>query len=342
MLAEVQMAKRRRGAVARLTKTRIPALLIGAAFFWAPAPSRGIEGSSTAGPIGGTDIRSAQLPAPGLYYGTIQIYATADHFFNGSGEPVAALNALEIERFRAGPFLWYVPNIKLLDGSIGFFADVPAGTECGRLFATTPRRCIAGIGDPYVEADWSRYFGTIRKSKYPGALPIAEGLTILLGFGTVFPAGYYNAKDATTQGLVIGNNIWDFAPTAALTYVTKPILAEGTEFSVKLYSDNYLTNPATNYHTGALIDIDFAISEHLGQFQIGLAGYYAFQFEDDTINGVRVPPDGRRGEVLTLGGVLAYDMPKYNTYLKVKGITTIITHNTVHSPGVAFGWGKKF
>jgi hypothetical protein len=342
MLAEVQMAKRRRGAVARLTKTRIPALLIGAALFCAPVPSRAIEGSSTAGPIGGTDIRQAQLPPPGLYYGTIQVYATADHFFNGSGEPVAALNALEIERFRAGPFLWYVPDIKVLDGSIGFFADVPAGTECGRLFATTPRRCIAGIGDPYVEADWSRYFGTIRKSKYPGALPIAEGLTILVGFGTVIPAGYFNAKDATTQGLVIGNNIWDFAPTAAFTYVTKPILAEGTEFSAKLYSDNYLTNPATHYHTGALIDIDFAVSEHIGQFQIGLAGFYAFQFEDDTINGVRVPPDGRRAEVLSLGGVLAYDMPKYNTYLKVKGLTTIITRNSVHSPGVAFGWGKKF
>lgn len=300
-----------------------------------------IEGSSTAGPIGGTDIRQAQLPPPGLYYGTIQVYATADHYFDGSG-PVAALDALELERFRVGPFLLYVPDVKVLDGSIGIFADVPAGTECGQLFAFTPRRCIAGVGDPYVEAGWSRYFGTLRKSQYPGALPIAEGLTILLGFGTVIPAGYYNVRDATTQGLVIGNNIWDFAPTAAFTYVTRPILAEGTEFSAKLYSDNYLTNPATRYHTGSLIDIDFAVSEHVGQFQIGLAGYYAFQFEDDTLNGIQAPPNGRRGEVLTLGGVLAYDMPEDNTYLKIKGLTTIITHNTVHSPGVAFSWAKKF
>jgi hypothetical protein len=321
---------------------RIPALLLAAAAVCcAPAPSRAIEGSTTAGPIGGTDIRQAQLPPPGVYYGTIQVYAEGDHFFNGSGEPVTALNALEIERFRAGPFLLYVPDVKVLDGSIGFFVDVPAGTECGRLFATTPRHCIAGVGDPYAEAAWSRYFGTIRKSQYPGALPIAEGLTILAGFGTVFPVGYYNVKDATTQGLVIGNNIWDFAPTAAFTYVTKPILAEGTEFSAKLYYNNYLTNPATHYWTSPVVDIDFAVSKHIGQFQVGLTGYYAFQYEDDRLNGAPVKPD-RAGEVLNLGGVLAYDMPEDNAYLKVKGLTTVIMRNTVESWGVAFGWAKKF
>jgi hypothetical protein len=120
MLAEVQMAKRRR-AVARLTKTHIPALLIGAAVFCTPAPSRAIEGSSTAGRSAGpTSARRSFRPLVSI---TVQSRSTTpDHFFNGSGEPVAALNALEIERFRAGPFLWYVPDIKLLDGSIGFCA----------------------------------------------------------------------------------------------------------------------------------------------------------------------------------------------------------------------------
>jgi hypothetical protein len=46
--------------------------------------------------------------------------------------------------------------------------------------------------------------------------------------------------------------------------------------------------------------------------------------------------------VLNLGGVLAYDMPEDNTYLKVKGLTTVIMRNTVESWGVAFGWAKKF
>jgi hypothetical protein len=276
-----------------------------------------------------------------VYYGTIQFYGEANRFFNGSGEPVPALNALEIERFRAGPFLIYVPDVQVLGGSIGFFGDVPAGTECGRLFAATSKRCIAGVGDPYVEAAWSRFFGTVRKSQYPGALPIAEGLTVLFGFGTVTPLGYFNVKDATTQGLVIGNNIWDFAPTVAVTYVTKPILAEGTEFSAKFYWNNYLTDPATHYWTSPVLDVDFAVSEHIGRFQVGLAGFYAFQYEDDRLFGAPVKPD-RRVEVLQLGGVLAYDMPENNTYLKIKALTTVITINTVRSWGVAFGWAKKF
>jgi hypothetical protein len=84
--------------------------------------------------------------------------------------------------------------------------------------------------------------------------------------------------------------------------------------------------------------IDFAVSERNGRFQIGVAGYFAFQVEDDRQSGVSVPPDGRRLEALTLGGVLAYDMPEHNASLKIKFLTTVIEHNAVRSPGVAFGW----
>jgi hypothetical protein len=305
-------------------------------------PSLAVEGSSTAGPIGGTDIRSAQLPPPGVYGGTIEVYAAANHFYDGGGAPVAALDALRLERFRVGPFLLYVPDVQVLGGAVGIGVIVPAGPECGRLFATTARRCISGVGDPYAETDWSRFFGALRPSKYPGALPIAEGLTVLIGFGTVIPIGKYNVVDATTQGLTIGNNLWDIAPTAAFTYVTKPILAEGTEFSAKLYVNNYLQNPASRYYTGRAIDIDFAASEHVGKFQAGLAGYYVFQTEDDKLNGIPIAPDGRKAEQLTLGPVLAYDIPEYNAFVKLKALTTVITHNTVGSRGVILEWAKKF
>ena len=270
------------------------------------------------------------------------MYAEACGFFDGTGKLVPALSALELARTRVGPFLLYVPNVKVLGGSIGVAGFVPAGTDCGRLFETTPKRCIAGVGDPYVEVDWSRFFGTIRPSRYPGAFPIAEGLTIAVGFGMVVPIGKYSVVDATTQGLTLGNNIWDFAPTVAFTYMTRPILAEGTEISARLYWNNYLKNPATQYATGDLINIDFAISERIGRFQVGMAGYYAFQVADDKQFGVPIPPDGRRGEALSLGGVLAYDMPEHGISMKIKVLTTVIEHNTVRSPGVAVTWVKKF
>ena len=121
-------------------------------------------------------------------------------FFDISGNLVPALNGLDFAGNIGGAFLLYVPDIQVLGGSIGVGGDVVGGNSCGHLFATIPKRCVAGIGDPYVEVDWSRFFGTLRPSKYPGALPIAEGLTVALGFGVIVPIGKYNVLDAA-QGL---------------------------------------------------------------------------------------------------------------------------------------------
>ena len=87
-------------------------------------------------------------------------------------------------------------------------------------------------------------------------------------------------------------------------------MREGTEISAKLYWNNYLTNPTTQYTTGTLLNVDFAVSERIGRFQVGMAGFYAVQVEDDKLFGVTISPDGRRAEVLNLGGIFAVDMPE--------------------------------
>jgi hypothetical protein len=319
----------------------VPLLLAAGLICGVTTPVLALEGSAAAGPIGGTDIRSALLPPPGLYGGIVLFEATAFDFVGGDGKTIPALSEARLHRNFTGPFLIYVPNVQVLGGSIGLAAIVPNGVECGRLFAVTPPRCIGGLGDPYVEATWSRSFGTLRPSKFSGAFPILEGLTVAFGFGAVLPLGRYDARLAQTQGLTIGNNIWDFAPSFAFTYTTRPIIAEGTEFSAKFYWNNYLTNPTTEYSTGALLNLDFAVSERIGRFQVGVAGFYAAQVADDKQFGVPVPPDGRRAEVLNLGGVIAYDMPEHGASLKVKALATAMAENTVRSVGVAFGLIKK-
>lgn len=314
-----------------------------AAFFTCAANScLALEGSTAAGPIGGTDIRSAVLPPPGLYGGFILFGATAFDIVDGNGKTIPALSTASLHKKLAAPFLVYVPDVQILGGSIGIAGIVPMGEECGHLFANTPSRCKPGFGDPYVEVAWSRSFGTLRPSKYPGAFPILEGLTIMLGFGVVLPAGTYDAREQRNQGLSPGNNIYDFAPTAAFTYTTPPILAEGTEISAKLYWNNYLTNPTTQYTTGTLLNVDFAVSERIGRFQVGMAGFYAVQIEDDKLFGVTIPPDGRRSEVLNLGGIFAVDMPEFGASVKVKALSTALAANSVRSSGVALSWIKKF
>jgi hypothetical protein len=320
---------------------RIAWLIVAAAAIGcAPTAAIAVEGSSAAGPIGGTDIRSAQLPPPGLYGGGVMLYAVANQYVDGNGNVI--LPDLQLQRGRVGPFLFYVPDVKVLGGSIAFAGIVPAGTECGVLFATQRGRCVSGVGDPYVEAMWSLYLGKVHPSRDPTAFPVAEGLTIAVAFGTVIPVGKYNGFDAVTQALSIGNNLWDFAPIVAFTFVSPPLIADGTEVSAKLYWNNYLENPATHYHTGSLINIDFAVSEKIGRFQAGIAGFYAFQVADDKINGVRIEPDGRKGVVLQLGPVLAYDMPEQAASIKVKALQTVITANTVKSTGAALTIVKKF
>ena len=154
-------------------------------------------------------------------------------------------------------------------------------------------------------------------------------------------AGCDNA-DILARVLSIGTNIWDFAPSVALTYTTRPILAEGTEFSAKAYYNTYLENPDTHYLTGDIINVDFAVSEHIGRFQVGVAGFFATQIGDDELFGVPIPPDGLQAETLQMGPVIAYDMPKHTMSMKLKALTSVYSINTVTSWGVTFGVFKKF
>jgi Putative MetA-pathway of phenol degradation len=92
---------------------------------------------------------------------------------------------------------------------------------------------------------------------------------------------------------------------------------------------------------GSLLDIDFAITEHIGRFQVGVAGFYLFQVADDRQFGAIVPPDGRQVRFMTLGGVLNYDMPEYGAVFRVKALTTVIARNFVESQAVVLGFAKK-
>jgi hypothetical protein len=300
------------------------------------------EGTTAAGPIGGTDIRSALLPPPGVYGGLVGLYSSVDEVKDGSGNPVAGLDAVDLNAKVAGAFLLYVPDFKPFGGTVGLLSFLTGGQECGQLVSAIPSRCISGFGDPYVEADWSRSFGQLRPSRDPGAFPIMEGLTVDLGLGAVIPIGQYDANLQATNGISIGNKTFDIAPSAAFTYTTPPLIAEGTEFSTKIYWNDYGTNPVTDYKPGSLMDVDFAISEHIGRWQVGPAGVYLREIADDRQYGVVVPPDGRRLEYLAVGGVVNYDIPEFGAAIKAKVLTTVFAQNSGVSKVVVIGIAKKF
>ena len=294
-----------------------------------------------AGPIGGTDMRSAFLPRPGLYGAIIGVGATSSRINDGSGQPRAGLNAVDIDTISAGAAFLYVPDFKLFDGSIGFFGTVGTGQICGQIVSANPSRCRTDVGDPYVEMSWSRFFGVTRPSSDKTAPPIREGLAVATGLGAVLPLGSYDQKIQASNGINVGNNIFDVAPSIAFTYTTPALIAEGTEFSTKIYLNNYRTNPETHYKSGSNIDVDFGISEHIGRWQIGAAGYYLRQLADDRRSGVPVAPDGRRAEVMSLGPVVAYDIPEAAASIKFKVRRSVFAYNTAIVTTFIVGFAKK-
>ena len=204
------------------------------------------EGTTVAGPIGGTDIRSAFLPSPGIYGALITSTASAYQLRDGAGQPRAGLDAVGIDAKAAAAAVLYVPDVKLFDGSIGFLGVAGFGSLCGQIKSTSPSTCRSGFGDIYVETSWSRFFGFTRPSRESGALPIREGLAIGAGVGAVLPTGLYDSRIQASNGVTVGSNIYDVAPWIAFTYTTPPLLLEGTEFSSKIYLNNYARNPATD------------------------------------------------------------------------------------------------
>jgi hypothetical protein len=308
--------------------------------FWS-TPSWAVEGATAAGPIGGSDIRSAILPPPGLYGGVVGLYNDVTQYNDGTGHPAPGLNAVGLQNYDGGAFFLYVPDLNVFGGRIGLAGFEAAGQNCGQLVSAVPRRCVAGLGDPYFELAWSRSFGQIRPPTVAGAYPIVQGLVLDFGAGAVVPVGNYNQQTQALNGVTPGNNTFDFAPSMAVTYTTPPLIADGTEFSAKLYWDNYAVNPVTQYHASSLFDVDFAVTEHIGRFQVGPAGFYVFQTGQDTQNGTIIPPDGRRLEYMALGGVVNYDMAEYNAAIKFKANTTVFSQNGVVAKLFVVSFAKK-
>ena len=69
------------------------------------------------------------------------------------------------------------------------------------------------------------------------------------------------------------------------------------------------TDAVTHYHSGSLIDTDFAVNyalfANIPNLQFGFNGYYAQQLEDDTVGGVKYA-NGYRLQKVAVGPQVIY------------------------------------
>jgi hypothetical protein len=172
-----------------------------------------------------------------------------------------------------------------------------------------------GLGDVYSDAFyWSKNIGLF------GATPgeskhIPYGLTVAGGFAFKAPTGEYDANAPFS----VGSNLWILTPNVALTYNTGPSwsLGDSTQLSARLFNSFPLRNSATRYQSGNVVDVDWSISQIFGAWQVGVAGYYAYQYTNDVgtnlVSGLKCPGpaciDGNRNGQAAIGPVLQYDFP---------------------------------
>ncbi len=82
------------------------------------------------------------------------------------------------------------------------------------------------------------------------------------------------------------------------------------------------------------------MTEHVGRFQLGPAGFYVFQTGQDRQYAV-VPLDGKRLEYMALGGVLNLRHRRENAAIHFKANTTLFSQNGVVAKLFVISFVKK-
>jgi hypothetical protein len=302
-------------------------------------------------PVGGTDLNQALLPPTGLYGGLAGLPPFAnggDHFTDEYGHILPPSSDIHIRVFVAAAGLLYVYPWEVLGGRLA--TSIQASFETLTIAPNAVHGASvsrSGLGDIYADAFfWSRYVGLVGAT--PGASEhIPYGLTVAGGFAFKAPTGVY----VDTNSFNVGSNLWILAPNAAVTYNTGPnwSLGDSTQLSARLYMSFPMKNAATNYQSGNVLDVDWSISQILGNWQVGAAGYYNYQYTNDVgtnlITGLKCPSgaciDGHRNGEFAIGPVLEYNFPDTGVSIKVKYTHDLWAKNNTVTNIALFTIGMK-
>jgi hypothetical protein len=336
MVAEV----RQDGAPKRRRKFAAAAAL--GAFCLIPA-SEGyaVENGIYGAPTGGTDIRQAYLPdAPGIYGGAVNAFFNSPDFRGQFGDKSTTLNPAHLNAEVLGAGILIVYPWKPLGFTLGSSFQASAQYEGETLSPGVHKHGAEwGMGDSFADVIYaSKYLGLFGAER--GDKPWKYGLTVAAGLALELPVGTYEKSDFVN----IGHDTFITIPNIAATYLTGPNLSfggDGTEISGRLFFDTNKQNPETGYHSGNLIDLDWAVTERYGSWQIGVAGDYVQQLTSDrSASGAQVAPGGDLFAKIDLGPVIAYDFEDHST-LKFKALLPIEHENNFDNRAFVLSYTRK-
>ena len=266
-------------------------------------------------PTGGTDVNQATAAPPGLYGFIVGLpYNGAPNYTDQNGYTSKAQQYNNPTML--GGFSFVYPW-QVLGGNISSSIVLQEHSSCITLNGNLHGCYQGGLGDTYSDFIWwTRNVGLFGVT--PGDNPrLKYGLNIGVGLAAKIPTGPYSAVEPAGVSAG-GNNLFVWVPDVAFTYNTGPNWSffESTQISARFYYAIPNINPATNYQSGQVLDIDFSVTQLWGHWRFGLAGSYTNQLTNDLQNGVVVPAftsaafgsygAGKRWDALYVGPVIQY------------------------------------
>lgn len=239
------------------------------------------ESGGGAYPNGAESVGVAQLPPPGTYLLGYSNYYTADRLNDAHGNKLVP--DFSVRAFANIARFVHVTDIKIFGATYAMQAFLPVVDLKVDMMGRSQHRF--GIGDIIVNPfilGWNR-----------GDWNFIATMDIFV------PTGRYKKDDLAN----IGRNYWTFEPVFAFTYANPQ---GGPEVSAKIMYDFNTKNKSTDYHSGQEFHVDFAAGYNFSPLTAAVSAYYYKQTSDDKVNGVRVGPDGFRGEAFAAGPLLRY------------------------------------
>ncbi|KGS15339.1 MULTISPECIES: transporter [Pseudomonas syringae group] len=112
------------------------------------------------------------------------------------------------------------------------------------------------------------------------------------------PTGDYDKNRLVSPG----TNHWTLSPLLNATYISPG----GFEVSSSFQIDINARNPDTDYRSGVEYRHEFAVGQHVGDWTLGIGGYYYRQLSDDDAPGLT---RGNRARVIAAGPAVSYFKP---------------------------------
>lgn len=248
------------------------------------------EGGGGAYPNGAEDFMAGAVPPPGTYFLNYLTYYTADKFMDNSGK--SAIKDFDL-KVTANVFRFlHVTNTKIFGGNWAVHLFIPIlNVDVSLPFGSKSKTGLGDIIiDPFILSWHSKNWH------------FATGLDIYI------PTGDYDKNRLANTG----RNYWTFEPIFAFSYISD----DGFDVSFKFMYDFNTKNNDTNYLSGQEFHFDYTIGKRFNNWTFGLGGYYYKQITNDKLNGVKVEPDGNKGQALAIGPQIKYDYKNINFTLK--------------------------